>query len=283
MQHVERLGITIPLVEVGHRLAVDVHVFGVGGNVVPLKVGGAQVKGVGVGVAVVYARVAEQQRVARLHGVVGTAAGYHVERPDGHGVLAYVGGVLEILGRLELRLAESQSVGIEHVVGVVVNLDVAVAIILQSRTAQRAGEEYLLDDEVVVVGRQKRLYLHLSAAPGNLYVLSLAVKSAFGLRRLVVGVVGGIGDVGRVDHVVEPLGEGDALGRRQGGDDAGGEVGNLYLLAGDLHAAYPHGRRNGNLRGGVAGAACLQVGACCQHAQRHDVEYKSCLHIPVCC
>ena len=80
-------------------------------------------------------------------------------------------------------------------VGVVEYLDVAVAIVLRSRSAQRTGKEYLLKDEVFVCRREECLYPECLRRSRESDVFSLAGEVAFrrGNLRSVAVVVGDIG------------------------------------------------------------------------------------------
>ena len=97
MEHEVRLRVAVPFVHVRNSRTVDIRLARIGRNVIPFETGIAQVERVGVGVAVVNARVADDERFARLYRVLLSAAGNYVDGMDGHGAFPQVGSVSEIL------------------------------------------------------------------------------------------------------------------------------------------------------------------------------------------
>ena len=96
VQDIETQRVAIPLVQIGHRGTVYIQMGGGSGNVVPLEVGLAQIKRVGVGHPMVDARVADEQRLAGHDRMFRSVAGNHIDRPHRESVFADVGRVVEI-------------------------------------------------------------------------------------------------------------------------------------------------------------------------------------------
>ena len=78
---------------------------------------------------------------ARLNGIVASAAREHIDGIHRHGLVEYVGFIILFDDRQEIALHESQTVEIEHRIGIVGNLDVLVVAVLLALGRQRAGEE----------------------------------------------------------------------------------------------------------------------------------------------
>ena len=129
----------------------------------------------------------------------------HIQRPDGHRVLTNIRGIVEVLRRLELGLAESQTIGIEHMIGIIVYLDVTITIILQTRRAQCAREEDFLKDEVIVLSREIGLNRDFLGLACYLHILCLTCQDTFTFCFLALRVLGCIYDIGRIDAVVKSL------------------------------------------------------------------------------
>ena len=139
------------------------------------------------------------------------------------------------------RLAESQAIGIKHVVGIVVYLDIAVAIILRTRRAQSARKEDFLEDEVIALYRQPCLHLNLLTMTGHLHVLCLATQDSLHLVFLAIRILGQISDMGGIHTIIQSLHQVDRREVGIGRSPARGQIGQLPCL---IHNRQPfHSRR----------------------------------------
>ena len=139
--------------DVGHLGVVDILVIE---GVEILEVGIREVYRVGVVLRVVESRYSHHDRCPRSHGIIGARAGDHERAVYREILVHHVGVVVVLVGGQECRLHYHQPVGIERTVGVVRDLDVLVAVVLHTLGRERAGEEYLLDDEIVGGDRRHR-------------------------------------------------------------------------------------------------------------------------------
>ncbi len=137
-------GVAVEFVHIGNIVVVNVRDGSIGGLVVPLEVRMAEVEGAGVRLLVVLCVIHQQDSAARGYGVVFAAARNAVDsvRTKALGYEVRVESAV-LLHVLEFGFQQHHAIGIECVVGVVVEYEVTVAdVVLALRGLCAGGGEF---------------------------------------------------------------------------------------------------------------------------------------------